>query len=120
MTMIMILIVITYIALKPTLVNASKIKDHILMNQHTGILDDFTKLVKGGDNKLTETKESIFIKILKPTLNYNTKSKKLFLFNLFIIVQLYSNDENIFNKNHLRNLLCELKMYIVIYKNLSF
>ena len=55
-------------ALKPTLVNASKVQEQILMNQHTGTLDDFTILAMGSDNELLEIKESIMIKTLKPTL----------------------------------------------------
>ena len=39
------------------------------MNQHTGMLDDFTTLSMGDDNGLLEIKESIMIKTLKPTLN---------------------------------------------------
>ena len=57
-------------ALKP----ASKIKEHILMNQHTGMLDDFTTLL-GDDNELPEIKKCIImIKTLKPTLK-STQSK---------------------------------------------
>ena len=52
-----------------TLVNASKIKEHIFMNQHTGTLDDFTTMSMGGDNELLEIKENIMITILKPILN---------------------------------------------------
>ena len=37
-------------ALKPTLVNALKVQEQILMNQHTGMLDDFTILAMGSDN----------------------------------------------------------------------
>ena len=80
---------------KCKLVNASKTKKHILMNQHTGRLHDFTKLSMGGDNELIEIKECIMIKTLKPTLNDSTTSKELSLFNSLIIVQSYSNDENI-------------------------
>ena len=56
--------------LKLTLVNVSKMKEHILMNQHMG-----------GDNELLEIKECITIKTLKPTLNDNATSTELFLFN---------------------------------------
>ena len=63
------------------LVNASKIKGHVLMNQHTGMLDDFATLSMGGDNELLESKKCIMIKTLKPTLNDNTTSKELFLIN---------------------------------------
>ena len=38
-------------ALTPTLVNASKIQEHILMNQHTDMLDDFSTLSMGGNNE---------------------------------------------------------------------
>ena len=37
------------------------------------MLDDFTTLPMGGDNELLEIKESIMIKILKPTLNDKRK-----------------------------------------------
>ena len=60
------------------MVNASKIKRHILMNKHT---DDFTSLSLGGDNELLEIKECPMIRTLKPTLNDNTTSKELFLSN---------------------------------------
>ena len=67
--------------LKPTLINASKIKEHIVTNQHKGTLEDFTILSIGGHNNVLEIKESIMIRTLKPTLNDNIKSKELFLFN---------------------------------------
>lgn len=54
--------------------------EHILMNPHTGMLDDLTTLSVEVIIKETEIKESIMIKILKATLNDNTASKELFLF----------------------------------------
>ena len=41
-------------ALKPTSVNASKIKEHILMNQHTGMLYDFIILLMRDVNEFLE------------------------------------------------------------------
>ena len=83
-------------ALKSALANASKIKDHILMNQQTGLLDNFTALWMGGDNELIEIKECVMIKTLKLTSYDNRTSKKSFLFNWLIIGHSYSKDENIF------------------------
>ena len=77
--------------------NASKIKDHILMNQQTGLLDNFTMWM-GGDNELIEIKECVMIKTLKLTSYDNTTLKKSFLFNWLIIGHSYSKDENIFKK----------------------
>lgn len=53
-------------------VNVSKINKHILMNQHTAMVDDFATLSMRGDKELLEIKERIMIKILKPLLNDNT------------------------------------------------
>ena len=55
--------------------NALKIKDHILMNQQTGLLDSFTTLSMGGDNELIEIKECVMIKTLKLT-SYITQHQR--------------------------------------------
>ena len=67
--------------IKPTLVNASKVKEHIIQNQHKCNLEDFKVLSIGGHNNILQIKESIAIKTMKPSLNDNTTSRELFLFN---------------------------------------
>jgi len=69
-------------SLKPTLVNASSIKEHAIRNQHkVEINNDFTILSKGGNLNHLEIKESIMINKLRPSLNDNIISRELFLFN---------------------------------------
>ena len=66
--------------LQPSLINASKIKEHILCNLHEVNDDDFKILSTGGLSHVLEIKESIMLKKFKPTLNDNVTSKELFLF----------------------------------------
>ena len=99
----------------------SKIKEQILINQHTGTLDDFITLSMRGDNELLEIKESITIKLPKPTLNDNKTSKELFLFNWLIIVHSYSNDDNIILTKIIcviylwaENVYSDIRIYLII------
>ena len=71
--MVITLVLVTCVALKATLLNALNNKKHILMNQHTGMLDNFTILAEGGENGLLKIKESIVIKTLEPTLHNKFK-----------------------------------------------
>ena len=67
--------------LKPTLVNASAVKTHMVTNQH--LVDpevDFKILSRGGTRVILDIKESIMIRRLKPNLNDNITSVPLTLY----------------------------------------
>ena len=71
--------------LKPTLVNASAVKTHMVTNQH--LVDpetDFRILSRGGTRGILDIKESIMIRRLKPSLNDNITSVPLSLFWLWL------------------------------------
>ena len=67
--------------LAASLINASKIKEHKLLNHHQVEKENFKVLSIGGSTDVLEIKESIMIKVLKPSLNNNVSSRELFLFN---------------------------------------
>ena len=67
--------------LKPTLVNASAAKHHMVTNQHRVDIDqDFRILSRGGTRETLDIKESIMINRLRPTLNDNVTSIPLYLY----------------------------------------
>ena len=66
---------------KPTLVNASSVKMHMLQKGHPVDPDrDFTILSRGGSREILDIKESIMIARLKPILNGKESSAPLFLY----------------------------------------
>ena len=68
-------------AYRPTLVNASSIKEHMLTENHpVNTTNDFKILSQGRSRDILDIKESIMIGRLNPTLNEREKSAPLFLY----------------------------------------
>ena len=68
-------------AYKPTLVNASSVKIHMLKEKHPVDPDrDFKILSRGGSREILDIKESIMIVRLNPKLNGRVTSTPLFLY----------------------------------------
>ena len=66
---------------KPTLVNASSIKTHMMKEKHpVDPNQDFTILSRGGSREILDIKESIMIARLQPILNDRVSSTPLFLY----------------------------------------
>ena len=66
---------------KPTLVNASSIKTHMLREKHPVDPElDFQIISRGGTREVLDIKESIMIGRLRPTLNERGTSAPLFLY----------------------------------------
>ena len=71
----------TGVPLRPTLVNASAIKYHMMINQHRVNPDqDFRIISRGGTREILDIKESIMINRLRPNLNDNVTSVPLCLY----------------------------------------
>ena len=72
---------LTGVPYKPTLVNASSIKAHMLKEKHPVDPElDFQILSRGGTREILDIKESIMISRLKPTLNDKGASTTLYLY----------------------------------------
>ena len=66
---------------KPTLVNASSIKLHMMKEKHpVDPNQDFKILSRGGNREILDIKESIMISRLNPVLNDRVSSTPLFLY----------------------------------------
>ena len=59
----------------------SAVSDHMISTNHEVSNDNFTILSIGGNQETLEIKESLMIHKLKPSLNSNTFSTVLYLFN---------------------------------------
>ena len=59
---------------------STSVRDHMLECDHIVTWDDFKVLGRESNHWLLEIKESLFIKIDKPSLNKNIGSQELFLF----------------------------------------
>ena len=71
----------TGVPLRPTLVNASAVKHHMMTNHHRVDIDqDFRILSRGGSQEILDIKESIMINRLRPNLNDNIKSVPVYLY----------------------------------------
>ena len=71
----------TGVPYKPTLVNASSVKLHMMEKGHPVDPDrDFKILSRGGSREILDIKESIMIARLKPILNGKESSAPLFLY----------------------------------------
>ena len=59
---------------------STSVRDHMLECDHSVTWDDFKVLGRESQHWLLETKESLFIKTEKPSLNKSIHSQELFLF----------------------------------------
>ena len=59
---------------------STSVRDHMLNCNHTVAWEDFSIIGRESNHYLLETKESLFIKRDKPSLNRNKYSQELFLF----------------------------------------
>ena len=59
---------------------STSVRDHMLLCDHIVSYDDFSVLGRESSHYLLETKESLFIKRDKPSLNKNIFSQELFLY----------------------------------------
>ena len=66
---------------KVKLSKESAIRDHLLICNNIPSFDEFTILAYGHHNYILEIKESLLIKRVRPVLNKNISSAKLFLFD---------------------------------------
>ena len=59
---------------------STSVRDHMLDCDHTAAWEDFSIIARESNHYLLETKESLFIKGDKPSLNRNNYSQEIFLF----------------------------------------
>ena len=59
---------------------STSVRDHMLDCDHTAAWEDFPIIGRESNHYLLETKESLFIKGDKPSLNRNNYSQEIFLF----------------------------------------
>ena len=72
--------IVVFICFHEHLIISTYIKDHLKLNKCESDFKDFSVIGCESNRSLRELKESLFINQLKPNLNKQVKSAKLFLF----------------------------------------